>query len=496
MDSKKKQPHIILITTDQQRYDSLSAHGSSFVHTPSMDRLAAEGISFSRAYCPNTVCTPSRASMMTGLHLSRHGAYNIGTTAVDHSIFLSQLLRGSGYRTHHIGKAHWYAWGTNNPETRPVDEAGTPFTDFVGFETAEVAIGHAGWGVSGHYKRWIEQKGIDPSKFKERFLFQKDANGTSDWELPTALHSGTWLVERAVHFLRGHDREQPFYLNLGFQDPHHPHTVPLDYPRRVKPSQVPLPPRREEQAPPEQVPLFHSGTINESRFRGRFAIAGNESAAWGDYFRDEHKTRLTRAYYYTMVQLIDDQLGILLDELDRLGYTEDTLVLFTSDHGEMLGDHHIGQKGPLVYEGVTHIPLLMRYPNGFKPCQVEDCVSLVDLLPTVLDFAGVDDPVRRDGCSLKAVLQGKERLGRSGVRIEYKEESDRIRYKAWVTPDWKLAVYPGELFGELYDLRNDPGETRNRYDDPELQGVKNRLLVAMLEDMERSEPMSERHSRV
>lgn len=161
-----------------------------------------------------------------------------------------------------------------------------------------------------------------------------------------------------------------------------------------------------------------------------------------------------------------------------------------------MGDHDIGQKGPLIYESVTRVPLLMRYPDGFPSCHVEECVSLVDLVPTILDFAGIPDSTQRDGISLKKKLQNREDLKRNGVRIEYKEEKDRIRYKCWVTPDWKLAVYPGEAFGELYDLKNDPDEMKNLYDDPAKQEIKVKLMIEMINDMENSEPLSERASRV
>jgi arylsulfatase A-like enzyme len=243
--------------------------------------------------------------------------------------------------------------------------------------------------------------------------------------------------------------------------------------------------------------LFRSGTLIESRFNGRFVMAGNgKGYAWGPYFRDEHKARTTRAYYYSMVQLIDEQLGRILSALDERGLADNTLLIFTSDHGEMLGDHGIGQKGPLVYEGVTHIPLLMRYPQGFAACKVGECVSLVDLLPTILEFAGIEDTVRRDGISLAGRLQQGVKPERDGVRIEYKEEPDRIRFKVWVTEQWKLAVYPGERFGELYDLEHDPGEKRNLFDHPDYQAVKGRLFAELLNDMERSEPVNERPSRV
>lgn len=495
-------PNILLITTDQQRYDSVGVNGSSFIRTPHMDRLGREGVSFARAYCPNTVCTPSRVSMMTGLHVSRHGAYNIGTYAHDYSGFLSHLLRDHGYRTHHVGKAHWHPWQVESPETASVDEQGTPFRDFVGFDTAELSVGHAGrGGVSGHYAAWMKEKGASREQFQVNPMFADDPNGTGTWELPKSLHSGTWVAERAVQLLEQHKQhspDQPFFLNLGFQDPHHPHLLPHDYADVIDPDLIPAPDTdiAEEGRFPEQVPYFQQGGISTSRFMGKFMIGGNSDAAWQPYFSDAEKSKWTRAYYYSMVQLFDEQLGMILDALDRLGLRDSTLVICTSDHGEMLGDHAIGQKGPLAYEGVTHIPLMMRYPDGFGPCQVADCVSLVDMLPTIADFAGIHDERRRDGISLKPALQQGTSLARSGVRIEYKEEPDRIRFKCWVTPEWKMAVYAGETFGELYDLRNDPGEKHNLYDQPAYADVRQRLFIDMLADMERSEPVSVRPCRV
>lgn len=511
-------PNFILITTDQQRYDSVHLNGSSFMHTPHMDRIGLEGAAFRRAYCPSTVCTPSRVSMMNGLHLSRHGAYNIGTTAMDFSVFLSSVLRENGYRTCHIGKAHWHPYWAASPENHEVDAQGTPFDHFAGFEKAEVSIGHSTFGITGHYKRWLQLKGFDLDTLKIKHLFDEgtgssesvnlsrttppkpsssDPNETGDWNLPVELHQGHWVAERTIDFLEHHNAEQPFFLNLGFQDPHHPHVLPQAYRNRIDPMDIPLPDGdlKAETNHAEHIPLFREGKLVESRFNGQFVMAGNVRDAWGPYFKDEMKTRATRAYYYSMVQLIDEQLGRILTALDRLGLRDNTMIIFTSDHGEMLGDHCIGQKGPLVYEGVTRIPLFIRYPQGFEPCQVEECVSLVDLLPTILDFAEIEDPVKRDGISLKKRLQKGMPVDRKGVRIEYKEEPDRIRFKCWVTREWKLAVYLGETFGELYDLKKDPSEKHNLFDDPAYQSIKAKLLTEMINDMERSEPVSVRPCR-
>lgn len=155
-----KKPNIILITTDQQRFDSVKINGGSFMNTPHMDSLGQEGACFGKAYCPNTVCTPSRVSMMSGMHLSRHGAYNIGTFASGYDSFLSTILRQNGYRTHHIGKAHWHPFWVDSPENQKVDEVGTPLRNFAGFETAEPAIGHTTFGITGFYEHWVKQRGL------------------------------------------------------------------------------------------------------------------------------------------------------------------------------------------------------------------------------------------------------------------------------------------------------------------------------------------------
>ncbi|WP_309118829.1 sulfatase-like hydrolase/transferase [Paenibacillus sp.] len=497
-------PNLILISTDQQRHDSIAANGSAFLRTPNLDRLANEGVTFRRAYCPNTVCTPSRVSMMTGLHLSRHGSYNIGTAVSDPSLFLSSLLRRNGYRTHHVGKAHWYPWESPSPETLGPERSREPCRDFAGFDTAELSRGHGPWAAtSGHYGAWLEAQGLDPADIRVEFLFkgQGDYNGTGDSALPERYHHGAWVAERAIRWMerREDGDDRPFFLNLGFQDPHHPHVLPSDFLERVDPEVVPPPAARadREADEAEHVPLFRNGTLVESRFNGTFEMAGNGKYAWEPYFEREEFAKQTRAYYYSMVQLIDRQVGRLLDALDAFGLARNTFVVFTSDHGEMLGDHGIGQKGPLVYEGVTKIPLLMRYPDGFEPqAPAEPCASLVDVLPTLADAAGIADSIRREGVSLLPMLRGEGPPKRTGVRIEYKEEPDRIRFKCWVTPEWKLALYTGEPFGELYDLKNDPGERRNLYAPPEYALIKQELLLGLLADQERGEPTNPRPSRV
>jgi arylsulfatase A-like enzyme len=351
---------------------------------------------------------------------------------------------------------------------------------------------------SGHYGNWISQQGYSAEEFPVKYLFDDDPNRTSDWDLPVNLHAGHWIVERATDFFQTHDHSRPFFLNLGFPDPHHPHILPKDYLNRIDPDVIPLPDFQAEleENPPPHIPLFRTGDIQRSRYSGRFRIVGQTPHnGWDEYRKDEHRVRATMAYYYGMIQLMDEQIGSILDALERSGLADNTLVIFTTDHGEMLGDHGIFQKGPLVFEGVTHIPLVMWFPSYFSHAVIEDCVSLTDIAPTILDFAEITDSTRRDGVSLKQLIRGGVTPKRHGVRVEYKEEPDRIRYKSWVTEDWKLAVYLGEEFGELYDLQNDPGEYSNLFHTPGYESTKNRLFTELINDMERSEPVCPRPTR-
>lgn len=493
-------PNIILITTDQQRFDSLGINGSSFIKTPNLDKIGSDGAVFNRAYCPSPVCTPSRVSLFTGNHLSRHGAYNIGTEIIDQNKMLSKSLKENGYYNYHIGKAHWNPWGEINCETREVDPDGTPFENFMGFHKAEVSIGHGYYGMQkGHYAHWLKERGIQPDKIVFNQLFKDDPMETGDIDIPIDKHSGAWLVDRAKSVLPDLiEKDQPFFLNLGFQDPHHPHVLPKGFNNRVYENDIPpVKYNSNTNGLPEHIQMIQEGSINFSRFVGQFKVAGNgDDANWISYFNDDEKAKKTTSYYYSMIQLLDEQIGDLYQTLEKLGILNNTILIFTSDHGEMLGNHGIGQKGPLIYDEVLKIPLLFHYPKKVKPNVFNECVSLVDILPTVLDYAGISDDVRRDGISLKTILSDCNPLERKGVRIEYKEEADRIRFKCWVNDKYKLAIYPGEEFGELYDLENDPKEENNLFHHELYSSIKAELLLDMFEDMERSEPLSRRPSRV
>ncbi len=489
-------PNVILITTDQQRYDTLHCNGSNFMKTPNLDRLADMGLRFERGYCTNPVCTPSRVSIMTGMLPSRHGAYNIGTVTDKEDLFLGSILQKQGYRTHHIGKAHFYPSDVPSEENRPC-EGMKPFEDFAGFQTAELTVGHNNWGITGHYKEWLKAKGYEGEKASKEFqvelLLKRDTYATGELELPLEYHSSSWIVDRVENFLTTLEPGQPFFLNIGFQDPHHPHVLPRNFENRLKMEEVPVPTKTFDMRL-EHLKELSRGTIEDSRFAGAYRIAGNQNTVWEEYFKDSSKSATTRRHYYSMVQLLDEQIGRIMDLLAEKELLSDSMIAFTSDHGEMLGDHGIGQKGPIAYEEVIRVPLIVAYPEKIKPQVIGECVSLMDLYPTILDYIGMEIPQSCNGHSLKELIECGIN-DRSGVPVEFKEEMNAIRYKCFVTKDWKLVTYPGEEFGELYHLCEDPGENNNLYYDTAYSEIKFELIKKWLEEMESGEPMNPRPSR-
>lgn len=501
---KKQHPfNVLLITTDQQRVDSLSCYGSSFTQTPHLDRLAEEGARFDRAYCANPVCTPARASIFSGQYLSKHGAWNVGMNVPQDLHLLSHHLGAAGYTTHYIGKAHFQAFGARPEQTyEAIHDWETHYPAFhgpyYGFERVELALGHTLYGIAGHYGAWVRShiSESEVNAFKSaRRLGEHNFEGNAwDWHLPTALHNSTWTAERAVDFLKNHDPDQPFFLSLGFQDPHHPHCLPMDFTRRVDPALVPLPRYTEGELDdkPPHFNLARQGKLEGSLYRGEYPVAGQGGGANFELV-EEAEARLGRAYYYSMVRLIDQQMGRVLNCLDEQGLSANTLVIFTTDHGELLGDHGLWMKGPFHYEELVRIPLLMRLP-GVIPSgiHIQGLASQVDLAPTVLAILGKHLPSlsplpEADGVDLLPVLTGTKPTVQEAVIVECVDDPHGLRLKTVITAGEKMTVYHNQPFGEYYDLKADPGELLNRWSDPAYAPQRQRLFHLLLDHAERLE---------
>ena len=285
-------------------------------------------------------------------------------------------------------------------------------------------------------------------------------------------------------------------LAVGFQDPHHPHCVPTEFEDRVDPTQVPLPDfvAGELADKPPHFLEARCGQLEQSEIRGTFAIAGQGGGA--DYRKvSEGDARLGRAYYYNMVKIIDQQMGRVLACLETCGLAENTLVVFTTDHGELLGDHGLWMKGPFHYEQLVRVPTLMRFPQAIPDGQrTQSLFSHVDIVPTVLSAVGLPIPSDTDGVDVMPMLTGETESVRDSVLIECVDDPRGLRLKTIVTDTRKLTWYSGHAYGELYDLENDPGEWVNQWDNAAYTADKTDLMRRILETMEPLERRVERLS--
>ena len=458
-------PNILWICTDQQRYDTIGAGGNPHVRTPRLDRLWREGTAWTHAFCQSPICTPSRASFLTGTYPSTcQNTRNGNEHYRGRYPLVTRLLAGAGYDCGLIGKLH-LAGAYERPEPRGDD----------GYRYWQWS--HAprdGW-PSGHaYADWVRAQGHDLGELIE------DPAG-----VPAELHQTTWCAEATIDFMRERRAaDTPWLATVNIYDPHEPFNPPAAYRARFDPEAMPGPlfrPSDLEQQRRLRPVDFQSEARDPS---GPLDIAhpvlpyypGRDSAQEADAATFARDAKTLQAAYYAMVELIDDQVGRMLDALEESGQAEDTLVIFTSDHGETLGDHGLICKGCRFYEGLVRVPLILRWPGRIESGRVRDeLVELTDLAPTLLAAAGQPVPPWMRGSSL---LDGG--AGREAVRSEYFDAvdgPDGSYATMYRTRTHKLVVYHGHGLGELYDLEADPSEFDNLWDEPAAAAVKSDLLL-------------------
>ncbi len=492
-----QRPNILLITSDQQHYGLLGCEDPR-VSTPHLDRLAAEGTLFQRAYCPNPTCTPSRASIITGLYPSQHGAWSLGTSLRRELPTLGGILSGQGYRTSLVGKAHFEALGEtpdhpsleSYPRLKDLDFWRGFDGPYFGFDKIRLCRNHADEFHAGeHYALWMEQRGL--KDWEKHFPLWNPAlpdhggktrKEPGAWSLPEEFHYNHFIVEESLEVIRAaSDAERPFFLWSSFPDPHPPYLVPEPWASMFEPDESEVPefdPREFATMPP------HYGLTQEEK--PDFS-PWHESNPWNHGFHshrfDHHKQAERIAIYKGMMAFTDAAIGRLLDGLKASGLDENTLVVFTSDHGHFYGQHGLVAKGPFMYEDLIRVPFLARWPGQIPAGQrSSDLVSLVDLAPTFLAAAGLEPPPWMSGLDLSAAWCGEPAARRRDhVLVEHRHQPSAIHVRTYVDERYKLTIYYGREYGELFDLREDPGERRNMWDDPAQAELRSRLLQKMLD---------------
>ncbi len=507
-----KQPSFLFIITDQHRADHLGCYGNKMVQTPNVDSLAASGKRWDRFYVANPICMPNRASIMTGRMCSVHGARHNGIPLSRDQTTFVELLKDAGYKTGLIGKSHLQSFtglpasNTYQPEdgkTTPsphlrdafknnrhsedydlevTSRWDTPLAnringDFYGFEHVEVAADHAD-KACGDYLLWAraQHNNFDQLVGPENALPHNRMNAPQAWRtaVPEELYSTSWIADRSEQWLGEQvGKDDPFFLQMSFPDPHHPFTPPGKYWDMYDPDDIVLP------------ASFDCGTLPP-------ILAMQEAMKNGTDARDNQnpfavsadEARAITALTYGMITMIDDAIGRVLARLDALNLREDTIVVFTSDHGDYMGDHGLMLKLLLHYQGLVRVPFIWSEQGGSPDAAlVKGLSSSIDIAPTILAKAGINP---YNG------IQGRDLFSTDEPdAIIVEEDSQRTmtgfdrpqRVRTVVTDRYRMSLRQGEDWNELYDLQDDPDELKNLYDDPEFRSIRNDVTETMIKRM-------------
>ncbi|WP_309398873.1 sulfatase family protein [Cerasicoccus maritimus] len=483
-------PNILLITSDQQHWMTMG-YNNPEIKTPNLDRLAARGLIFDRAYCPNPTCTPTRASILTGMYPSQHGAHTLGTKLDESVPTMNDSWHDAGYQTALIGKAHFQP--LKSTEEYPSLESYPILQDlefwknyqgpFYGFDRFELARNHADEAhVGQHYAIWMEEKGFTDW----RKCYQKPT-GTSgeqygEWNIPEEFHYNTWISERTNAIIEDFAAsDTPFFVWSSYFDPHPPYIVPKPWVDMYDPDSLTLPEGREGEH--DKNTIFHQITQMENPVLAEHGLAaGQWMHGVSSHLRSEADKRKDMAIYYGMVSCMDHYIGKTLDKLDELGLTDNTLIVFTTDHGHYYGQHNLIAKGPFHYEDGVKVPMIATWPGHVPAGTRTDALqSLVDLPVSFLSAAGIGKPQKMTGLDQLNVWTGQQEKLRDWCIVENNHEPGVCENKTYIEADYKLTVFRNLEAGELYDLKNDPGEFENRFDDPSYLEIKSKLLQRFMQ---------------
>jgi len=435
-------PNILLIHSDQHRYDCLGVNGHAVVQTPNLDRLAADGINFTHAFTPNPVCSPARACLQTGAWATTHGCVTIPGTEAFRSAdpalpVLTGLLSDADYRIAHIGKFHAEIAGS------PTDHGAEAFVP-----------------VKPAYKRWRTDQGLSSAPTDCGWYGQTDPHITAE-QSPLA-----WQADRTLELIETYAQGQrPWFVRWDPSEPHLPNLVPEPYASMYNEFDLPPWPSFPDR-------LTHKPEV-QRRTRQRWGV---DAWSWDDWLPVVRR-------YLGEITLLDAQVGRLLDRLDVLGLADRTVVVYTTDHGDMCGGHGMMDKHYVMYDDVMRVPLMLRWPGRVAAGTREDFViHELDLAATFLDAAGIEAPVSFVGRSLLQPPSAEG--GRQTAFAQYQGTHQGLYSQRMLRDRQFKYIYNPTSIDELYDLDVDPGEITNLADDPTYTDRLRNLRVQMAEQMQ------------
>lgn len=465
-----KQPNILIILTDQQRKDSLGCYGGIGVKTPHIDRLAARGTRFDRCYAANPICTPNRMSLFTGLMPSAHGRFTNGLPYNDSIPTLVNAVADYGYQTASFGKIHFEPYGASPDQSQESLQKWQATGDdvqwngpYYGFQHVELTIGHT--APVAHYGKWFHQRGGADD------MLATPSNGpksdTHSRPLSPALHDTTFVAERTCWYLReGRDKTQPFFAVASFPDPHHPFNPPDEIAQCFDPGDMPDPISGDD--------IQYRPIRYQQHAKSQWHRNGETQPEQPRCTPEQ--TRQRRAYTAAMVHWIDQGVGQIMDALDEEQLLDDTIIVYTTDHGELLGDHDLWYKGPFFYEQLINLPLIIAGPDIPSGTSTQ-LISTIDILPTVMAAAQIPVPSWVRGVDIHSVDEDCKVVEyRSGFN-----END-VAHAVLITKQYKY-VHSCDGGRELTDLVNDPDEQINLAGSPAYQELESQLRDQLLTRM-------------
>jgi len=455
------QPNIIFVITDQQRYDTINALGFPYVDTPHMDRMVREGVTFTNCYVTAPSCASSRASLFTGYYPHTTGILKNADTW-RHSWV--ELMAEAGYHCVNVGKMH--TWPYNAP---------------AGFHERYVVENKDRY-LEGRYffDEWdkgLAARGLIKQQrelYREREDY-RDSLGAFTWDLPEETHSDFFVGNFATWWLKHKPVDKPLFLQVGFPGPHPPYDPVQRHLDPYLERDIPLQEVRdddlENQPPPFKIMRQHNVDVDHD-------------SVVHDLNPSQEKRLRQRRYYLANVTMIDEKLGELMDTLEAQGLLENSVVIFTSDHGDCLTDHGHSQKWTM-YDTIVRVPLMVWSPGRFKEgMQVDGLMQSMDMGAAILEMAGLELPATFEAESVLPALEGKDWTGRKHVFAEQVKDgiyTDGPFMTMVRSQDWKLVHFLDAEYGQLFDLRNDPEEMRNLWNDPDSESAKRRLLDELRE---------------
>ncbi|MEM9035578.1 MAG: sulfatase-like hydrolase/transferase [Actinomycetota bacterium] len=514
-DGEVRRPNVLFVICDQLRADHLGFGGNQVVRTPNLDALAARGTVFDRAYVNNPICMPNRSTIMTGRLPSAHGVvFNDRSLPINVATFVGRL-RDEGWSTALIGKSHlqhglsrdavhdrgypgrWSpfaeGWDTVEHQERYEDTEAPAIDDFYGFGHVDLTIGH-GATAGGHHYRWARELGVEHDVLRAGLdpTWPVAARSPHWWQvhpspIPEEASSTSFVTERTIDFIRGStEAATPWMVWCSFPDPHHPMAPPEPWFSRYDPDDIELP--RTFDDPGEDWPehlTFFRGLDADQRGRRPYVIP---------FGATPDVVRAATAATYGMIEAIDHGVGRIVAAIEDLGTTDDTIVIFTTDHGDMGGDHGLMLKGVMHFQGCLRTPLVIVDP-GRAAQRTESLAASVDLPSTVLDLCGVEGFDGMQGTSLRPVLDDRRSVVRDAVLVEDDFPLADVR-GGWpertrtVVTDRHRFTRDANRFEMLYDLDSDPDELVNLAVPGRSPSTRTALLEALVDQMAAADDLS------